>query len=407
MRKIIRLYFISIILSLNIPLSFSADLINFWNIPQKGANSFNKMPPNEEYFKALSSTGATWVRLTFSKWDSAERDFLLGNADNYISLNKQDLYILRKSLDAAHAAGIKVVIVPLSLPGARWQQQNQNKFDDRLWSESELGSSNFSQQSTLFWRDLATELKDHPAIAAYNIINEPAPEKTTSLVENSLLSEQDKWQQAHANTSRDLSVFYEQIIQVIRTVDPVTPIMVDSGYYANPRAFASWPNKLADERILYAFHMYEPYIATSSPNMKREKPFSYPGVITDYNGEKKRWDTSLVHQHIAFAFQWAKSKDIPASRMVAAEFGCMRLWSDCGTYLKDVMTSINKQGGHWAFYAFREDEWEGMNYELPVSIKPGQYYWLADQGQLNKLPVNGDLMLLIKKYLNEKNKIEK
>ncbi|WP_410261018.1 hypothetical protein [Klebsiella pneumoniae] len=37
--------------------------------------------------------------------------------------------------------------------------------------------------------------------------------------------------------------------------------MVDSGYYANARSLAAWLAPLADTKVLYAFHMYEPYDA--------------------------------------------------------------------------------------------------------------------------------------------------
>ncbi|HBQ7494861.1 TPA: glycosyl hydrolase, partial [Klebsiella pneumoniae] len=90
--------------------AYSADLIGFWDTQRKGGNSFNKTPPDEAYFKTLAATGATWVRLTFSKWRGEDRDFLIGNADHYRSLREKDLQILRKTLDAAQAAGLKVVL---------------------------------------------------------------------------------------------------------------------------------------------------------------------------------------------------------------------------------------------------------------------------------------------------------
>ena len=77
------------------------------------------------------------MRLTFSKWPSARRDFLMGEADKYTGLVPEDLATLRRTLDAAHAAGLKVVVTPLSLPGARWSQQNGDRLDDRLWSQPE------------------------------------------------------------------------------------------------------------------------------------------------------------------------------------------------------------------------------------------------------------------------------
>src|SRR5262245_23904001 len=118
-----------------------ADSIAFWDAPQRGSNCFNETPPDAEYFRALHAYGATWVRLAFSKWKSAHgRDFLFGNLDDYTALLPEDLATLRAVLDRAHAAGLKVVVTPLSLPGARWIQMNDNKFDDRLWSDRKYWS---------------------------------------------------------------------------------------------------------------------------------------------------------------------------------------------------------------------------------------------------------------------------
>lgn len=373
------------------PAAGAADLIGFWDSPQKGGNSFNAAAPDRAYFDALAATGASWVRLTFSKWQGEGRDFLIGDADRYKGLPPGDLARLRETLDAAGAAGLKVVITPLSLPGARWKQQNGGKFDDRLWSDPA-----YAGQAVAFWHDLAAALKDHPAVAAYNLLNEPAPEKTTGLAENAAMAEISAWQEKNTGSTRDLPNLYMRMIAAIRTVDPVTPVMVDGGYYANPRALAAWPERLADERVLYAFHMYEPYDATSAPNMKRKTPLSYPGTTTDYAGGKTTWDRKAIGDHIGTAFDWAKAAGVPPSRVVAAEFGCMRLWTDCGTYLTDVMDAVDARGGHWAFYSFREDEWEGMDYELSAKVKPGRFYWLKEQGKAGTLPRDGKLMELLK-----------
>lgn len=368
----------------------AADLMGFWATPRKGANSFNAAPPEEAYFEALAATGASWVRLSFSKWRGQGPDFLVGDADGYRRLVADDLAVLRRALDAADAAGLKVVVVPLSLPGARWTQQNGGRFDDRLWSDPAYG-----EQAARFWRDVARALKDHPAVAAYNLLNEPAPEKTAGLAENGPLPEQRAWQAAQVGTPRDLPAFYERVIAAIREADPVTPVMVDGGYYANPRSLAAWPGHLADERVLYAFHMYEPYAATSASNMKRATPLRYPGVATDYAGGRRTWDRVAVAAHVGTAFDWAAAQGLPPTRVVMAEFGCMRRWADCGAYLSDVLDAVEARGGHWAFYAFREDEWEGMDYELPASVAPGRFYWLTEQGRADRLPRDGALMRIL------------
>jgi hypothetical protein len=166
-----------------------AETIAFWNSTQRGANSFNEAPPDTEYFRALRGYGATWVRLAFSKWKPARgQDFLFGNLDEYSALVAEDLVTLRRVLDSAHAAGIKVVLTPLSLPGARWIQHNANKFDDRLWSDRRYWA-----RSAAAWRDIGLALRDHPAIAAYNLVNEPVPERKGGLDEHASADVMRAW----------------------------------------------------------------------------------------------------------------------------------------------------------------------------------------------------------------------
>lgn len=368
----------------------AADAIAFWDQPRAGGNSFNAAPPDRAYFQALKGLGATWVRLSFSKWKGEGRDFLIGDADRYDGLAAADLAVLRTTLDAAQAAGLQVAVTPLSLPGARWRQQNGGRFDDRLWSDPA-----FADQAAAFWRDLAAALKDHPAVAAYNLLNEPAPELKGGLPENAPLPAIRDWQASVAGAPRDLPAFYDRVIAAIRAVDPVTPVMVDAGCYASPRSLAAWPRRLADDRALYAVHMYEPYDATSAPNLKRETPLRYPGATTDYAGAPLAWDKAAVAAHLGLAFDWARAQGVPPSHLVVAEFGCMRRWPDCGAYLDDVLDAAEAGGASWAFYAFREDGWEGMDYELPPDLPPGRFYWLTEQGKAASLPRTGPLMGII------------
>lgn len=360
-------------LPLAAPPAAAADAIAFWDTPRAGANGFGEAPPDAAWFAALAATGATWARIAFSKWKGAGRDFLIGDADAYRGLVAEDLATLRGVLDAAEAAGIRVALAPLTLPGARWRQQNDGAFDDRLWSDPA-----FAAEATAFWRDLAAALGDHPAIAAWNILNEPAPEMKGGLPENAPAAEAAAWQAGVAGTPRDLPAFYDRVIAAIREVDPLTPVMVDAGWYASPRALAAWPRRLADDRVLYAVHMYEPYAATSAPNMKRDTPLRYPGVETDYAGATLAWDAAAVAAHLGLAFDWAAAQGLPPTRVVVSEFGCMRRWPDCGAYLGDVLDAVTAEGGSWAFYAFREDGWEGMDYELPPDLPPGRFYWLTE-----------------------------
>lgn len=361
---------VALALAAALPQARAADLINFWDAPQHGGNSFNRLPPDQPYFDALSGYGASWVRLSYDKWKPEKRDFLIGDADKYEGLVAADLKTLRAALDRADKAGLKVVIAPLSLPGMRWAQNNDKKFDGRLWQDKAYWT-----QAAAFWRDLAAALKDHPAVAAYNIINEPAPEKEGGLAEHASVADMRAWYTDKAGSARDLPAFYDTVIKAIREVDPVTPVMADSGWYAAADAFSYWPAKLTDDRVLYSFHMYEPYAATSAPNMKREKPYRYPGVVP-YGEAEQKWDAERVQAYLAQPVEWADSRGIARNRMVAGEFGCMRRLPFCTQYLEDVLTPLEANNLHWAFYSFREDAWDGMDYELGDK-KVNWKYWEA------------------------------
>jgi hypothetical protein len=370
--------FASLFAFLALPVT-AADLISFWDMPRHGGNSFNRLAPDQAYFNALRAYGATWVRLSYDKWQPAQRDFLLGSADDYQGLAATDLVQLRAVLDRAHRAGLKVVIAPLSLPGMRWSQNNQGQFDDRLWQDKRYWS-----QAAAFWRDLARELKDHPAIAAYNLINEPAPEKQGGLAEHAAPEQMKRWYAQAQGSARDLPALYEQLVAAIREQDPDTPIMVDAGWYAAADAFGYWPAPLTDSRVLYSVHMYEPYSATSAPNMTRKQPFAYPGPVP-FAGLTQQWDGQRVQQYLQQPLAWSEAMHVPRSRLVVGEFGCMRRLPGCQRYLEDVLTVLDSNKLHWAFYSFREDSWDGMDYELGSAKVPWRYWQAIDQGARDPL----------------------
>ena len=369
--------------------------IAFWDTPRHGGNSFNEKPPDAAYFRALRATGATWVRLTFSKWKGEGRDFLIGNSDGYGGIPAADLTVLRQAMDAADVAGIKVVLVPLSLPGNRWVQHNQDRQDERLWTDRKYWA-----QSAAFWRDLAVALKGHPALAGYNLLNEPTPEKGMGLDEHAAPEVRRAWYVKHKGTARDLPAFYEQVIAAVREADADTPVMVDGGWYANAWSFSYW-TPLKDAKVLYAFHMYEPWAVTSAPQIKRRPQLPYPGATVHWGSQSLTFDRAAMKRFLGVPFAWAKANGVAANRMVAGEFGCVRVWTDCGAYLGDVLDTLNAHGAHWAFYSFREDVWEAMDYEIPPGFPAGRVYELRGQGEGDKVPLDSPLMGVIKRRMRQ------
>ena len=356
----------------------AGEKIEFWNTPRKGANFFNVVP-EERWFKDAKSVGIEWVRLAYDKWVGKQRDFLLGDADKFSGIVQEDLKKLIRVLDWAHKNNLKVVIAPLGLPGNRWVQKNGDMHDLRLWNDKK-----FWKQSSDFWGELAKNLKGHPAVVGYNILNEPTPEMKSGLPEESPPGKYLEWNQRVKGSARDLPAFYETVISSIRENDPETPIIVDSGWYGRPAAFSFWP-KLSDENSLYSIHMYEPYEFTNRKNFKAEKPLQYPGPIP-FGDNVAVWNKERIDAYFSPFFQWAEGKGIPPNRLMAGEFGCYRRNPGCGEYLSDVIEVLNSKRVHWAFYSFREDEWDGFEYEVGTGGFSDRYWTDKDAGKNPEVP---------------------
>ena len=117
--------------------------------------------------------------------------------------------------------------------------------------------------------------------------------------------------------------------------------------------------------------------------MNLAAPHCYPG-LAPFGGGKSQWDASRVAAYLRQPLDWARAHGVPVNRMVAAEFGCMRLWVDCPRYLEDVLTALEADGVHWAFYSFRE-AWDGMDYELGAAKLPWKYWQAKEKGQAYEL----------------------
>ena len=367
----------------------SSSAMEYWKVKQRmGANSFNDKPPSQDYFNALAEYGGEWVRLSWTKWESSsEGTFLVGDPSNYTGLIEADLVILKDVIARARQSGVKLVLTPLTLPGAVWTQHNNDKIDDRLYS-----NKIYWEHSAAFWTDIAMIFKDDPTVIAYNILNEPAPERPAGH-ESGTNSENIAWYETQKDTARDLPELYNFIVAAIREVDGKTPIMVDGGFFANPEGFDYFSKPLDDENILYDFHMYQPWAATSIWNIRNGSKLVYPGEMEIW-GKTEVWNAETVLETIKQPIDWAHKHGVDISHIVMGEFGCHRYLEWCSVYLEDVLSVADKFELHWAFYTFRSDSWGGMDYELghkrpsqaSIGVKTEQFWKLSGENRLSEVP---------------------
>ena len=362
-------------LLLHSPAAGAQPRMAFWDSPRCGANFFNQVELKER-LTAARQAGVEFVRMAPNKWlngrpESRRGDLLLGRPEAFTTLDANDLALLIRVLDDAQAADLKVVLTMLSLPGSRWSQHNGGVQEFSLWQDFA-----WQQRAIECWRQLATALKDHPAVVGYNLLNEPCPERATRpRLGDWYTGDYEAWQAKARNTPADLSLFYAKAVQAIRKTDRETPIVLDIGFYATPWAFKVF-EPVNDANTLYSFHLYEPYVFTSSQNKGR---FVYPGMIPTGECDEppvEQWDQACMESFLEPVRQWQARWQIPAKRVLVGEVGVCRLNEGAARYLDDALTIFSEQGWHWAFYSFREDNWDLMDYELGTG-KPTAAYWQA------------------------------
>ena len=330
-----------------------------WSRQRTGANCFNR-EVSERWLDAASQARIGTVRLTYEKWDGQP---------------SPPLRQLVATLDRFHRAGIGVIVTPLSLPGARWRQMNGDRRDGRLWTDKR-----YWNESRQFWRDLARALRQHPAIVALDLLNEPAPELEHGR-ETFWTGSQAEWQTTVSGTAGDLNGFYRHVVDGIREVDANVPLILESGLFATPWAIESL-NPIPDANLLYSIHMYEPYEYTTW--RKHKGRLRYPGKIRI---EATQTAVAVDAQWLDTFFDpvraWMTRHSLPASRLLVGEFGCGRRCPGAARYLSDLIRIFDREGWHWLFYAFREDNWDGMDYELGAGPPPEWYWKLAESGDLS------------------------
>ena len=347
--------------------------LEFWKQQRKGANSQNRTV-EPEYWNAAAAAGLEYIRLLPDAWPSESRDFLIGNADDFKQLSKPDLATLKAALDDAEREGVKVIMTMISLPGARWRQLNDDVDDGRLWQEP-----GFQSQAIEFWRQLARELKDHPAIVAYNPLNEPHSERAFGFEQ-----EADPgfaaWVEQVKGTRADLNLFNQRMVKAIREEDSETPILLDGWFYASPKAI-SYVEPVDDEATLYAFHNYGPWIFTAYRVNKGR--FAYPHRMPGASeGQTEVWSVENIRDGLSQVAAWADRHDIPVHHIIASEFWVDRRLEGAQQYLTDYITVLNERGWHWAFYAYRGDgAWGGLDYELGTGKQDWRIWGAEERGE--------------------------
>jgi aryl-phospho-beta-D-glucosidase BglC (GH1 family) len=130
--------------------------------------------------------------------------------------------------------GVYVIIDMHAAPGG----QTGSNIDDSSDDQPRLFMEERNQKRLVqLWVKIANRYKDEPTVAAYDLLNEPLPERTG----------------AFAKYQARLEPLYRHITEAIRALDKKHMITVEGGDWANNWSVFSKP---FDDNLVYQFHYY-------------------------------------------------------------------------------------------------------------------------------------------------------
>jgi hypothetical protein len=275
----------------------------------------------EDDFKTLKSWGATLLRYQMVRdWHGVGTNGDLAEFDRWLD-GRLD-HAANTVLPLSAKYGIKTVLDLHVTPGGRDAAREMNMFHD----------GRFARHFVAVWRRIATRFRAHPAVWAYDLVNEPQQQRAAA-------AGMDGWSLQKAAA------------EAIRRIDPVTPIVIESNAHASPAAFRNL-SPLALTNIFYEVHLYDPGEFT------HQGISGFPMARCRWPDAARGWDAAYLRSVLAPVRDFQQRH---GARIYVGEFSAVA-WADgADRYLSDALALFAAFGWDWSYHAFRE--WKGWSVE--------------------------------------------
>ncbi len=281
-------------------------------------------PCKEDDFKTLHDWGATMARYQMTRNFSAigaDRD--LAEYDRWLD-GKLD-HLEREVLPWAAKYGLKIVVDLHCPPGGRDADRDWSMYHDAKYADHFIAC----------WKRIATRFKGRPEIYGFDLINEPT-------------------QIRRALPGCDYWSLQRRAAEVVRAIDPKTPIIIESAEWDSANSFA-YLSPLDMDNVIYQVHMYQPGEFThQGVHAKGDYPHhAYPNP-------KKGWNKTWLKGRLEPVRKFAAKHN---AKIYVGEFSAIT-WADgADRYIADCIDIFNEYGWDWTYHAFREAKVWDVEYE--------------------------------------------
>ena len=171
----------------------------------------------------------------------------------------------------------------------------------------------------------------------------------------------------HNPTECDYLELQRKAAEIVRAIDPDTPVIVESNEMDAPQAF--WYLKpLRMDNVIYQVHVYCPGSLTHQLGAKPKDGWSA------WPDEKKGWNKDYLRAQLKPVLEFQRKT---GCRIYVGEFSAVAWAPGAEAYLRDCIDLFEEYGWDWSYHAFREyagwsveHEGEGAKSLVPAADTP-------------------------------------
>ncbi len=305
-------------------------------------------PYTQADFDALAAAGANYVNFSVPGLFSVSPPYVLDQ-------DVQDK--LDELLAMAEKADLFVVISARTGPGRSefsiLRDGAGEWFDEKYLIESVWEDETAQKAWAEMWQYTAERYKDNPIVVGYDLMVEP---NADDILET---WDQDEFLAQYGGTGYDWNSWFPSIVDAIRQVDSETPILVGGMGYSS-LDWLAYTTHVDDERTVYTFHQYEPFLYTHQSADEIEN--TYPGFFdADWDGEPDEVDDQWLENYLYLIGDFQIRTTLPTA---VNECGVIRWEPNAADFMRDQWNLFEQRGINyavWMWYPAWEPLAEGDN----------------------------------------------